>query len=174
MRVLKYGDWMKIKLVLTDIDGCMTDNCVFYTPSGDKVKKFNMADGMGVKILQNEGLSVGVISGDNSMASKKRMEDLKVNYIYINVKEKDKILDELIRNLNIKLDEVAYMGDDLQDLCVLKKVGLSFCPNNAVSEVKECVNVVLNKSGGDGAFREYADYVLDYNRKIERKNLVWK
>ena len=158
---------MKIKLVLTDIDGCMTDNCVFYTPSGDKIKKFNMADGMGVKILQNEALLVGVISGDNSLASKKRMEDLKVNYIYIGVRDKNKVLDELIKNLNISLDEIAYMGDDVQDLCILKKVGLSVCPNDAVSEVKECVNVILSKSGGNGAFREYADYVLDYNRKIE-------
>ena len=155
---------------MTDIDGCLTDNSVFYMPDGNKIKKFNMADGMGVKLLQKNDILVGVISGDNSLASKKRMEDLGVNYIYVGVKDKKEILDKIANDLDISYEEIAYMGDDVQDLCVLKEVGLAFAPNNALDEVKKCVKVVTKKAGGLGAFREFAEYVIDYNKKIESED----
>ena len=161
---------MKIKLVLTDIDGCLTYNSVFYTVNGDKIKRFNMNDGMGVKILHENNILVGVISGDNSLASKQRMEDLGVDYIYIGIKSKMEILEEIANDLKISRDEIAYMGDDLQDLDVLKEVGLSVAPNNAVLEVKNSVKKVMDKDGGYGAFREFAEYVLDCNKKIEGEN----
>lgn len=158
---------MKIKLVLTDIDGCMTDNSVIYTPNGEKLKKFNMNDGMGVKLLKKNGILVGVISGDNSLASKHRMQDLGIDFIYIGVKNKKDILNKISRDSGIAYEEIAYMGDDLQDIEVLKEIALPVAPSNAILEVKNIVKFVTVKEGGLGAFREYAEYVINYNKNIE-------
>lgn len=153
----------KIELVLTDVDGCMTNNLVFYTPNHEKIKGFNMQDGMGVKRLHEHGIITGIITGDASDATKHRAEDLKMDIIRINVKDKLKELYKIIEEYDIDIEKVAYMGDDIQDLSVLEVVGVSVAPNNAIEEVKEKVKYVTKKSGGNGAYREYSDYIIKLN-----------
>lgn len=154
---------MKIKLLLTDVDGCMTDASVYYGSNHEKFKKFNMQDGMAVRLLKENGILTGIISSDESDATKYRAEDLNFDYIFVGVKEKEKVFYELLENVNLKKDEVAYMGDDIQDLCILEKVGYSVAPNNAVEDVKNKVTYVTKKNGGDGAFREFAEYIIKIN-----------
>ena len=153
----------KIKLVLTDVDGCLTDGSVYYGPNHEKYKKFNMQDGIALKILKENNILTGIISSDNSKATQYRAEDLKFDYIYIDEKNKLARFEEILKENNISEDEVAYMGDDIQDLCILEKVGLSVAPNNAVDIVKEKASYVTKKNGGDGAFRELAQYIIKIN-----------
>ena len=153
----------KIKLFLTDVDGCLTDGSVYYGPNHEKYKKFNMQDGMALKILKENNILTGIISSDNSQATKYRAEDLKFNIICIGEKDKLVKFKEILKQYNIEKEEVAYMGDDIQDLCVLEQVGIAIAPNNAVDEVKNNVKVITKKNGGDGAFREAAEYIIKLN-----------
>lgn len=153
----------EIKLVLTDVDGCLTDGSVYYGPNHEKYKKFNMQDGMALKLLHENKILAGIITSDNSNATKYRAEDLMFDYILINVKDKLKKFEELLNKLDISKEEVAYMGDDVQDLEILEQVGVSFAPNNAVEAVKNKVQHVTKKNGGDGAFREYVEQVINFN-----------
>ena len=153
----------KIKLLLTDVDGCLTDGSVYYGPNHEKIKKFNMQDGMALKLLRENKILTGIISADNSEATRYRAEDLKFDFIYINVKDKLAKFEEILETNNLQKDEVAYMGDDIQDLCILNQVSVSVAPNNAVDEVKKAVSHITQKSGGDGAFREYAEYIIKLN-----------
>ena len=153
----------KIKLLLTDVDGCLTDGSVYYGPNHEKIKKFNMQDGMALKLLRENNISTGIISADNSEATRYRAEDLKFDFICINIKDKLAKFEEILKANNIQKDEVAYMGDDIQDLCILNQVSVSVAPNNAVDEVKKAVSHITQKSGGDGAFREYAEYIIKLN-----------
>ncbi len=153
----------KIKLLLTDVDGCLTDGSVYYGPNHEKIKKFNMQDGMALKLLRENNILTGIISADNSEATRYRAEDLKFDFICINIKDKLAKFEEILKANNIQKDEVAYMGDDIQDLCILNQVSVSVAPNNAVDEVKKAVSHITQKSGGDGAFREYAEYIIKLN-----------
>ena len=153
----------KIKLLLTDVDGCLTDGSVYYGPNHEKIKKFNMQDGMALKLLRENNILTGIISADNSEATRYRAEDLKFDFIYINIKDKLAKFEEILETNNLQKDEVAYMGDDIQDLCILNQVSVSVAPNNAVDEVKKAVSHITQKSGGNGAFREYAEYIIKLN-----------
>ncbi len=157
----------KIKMVLTDVDGCLTDGSVLYGPNHEKLKKFNMQDGMGVKILKQNSILVGIISSDDSQATYYRAKDLNMDIICINEKDKLKKFHEILEEYNIDASEVAYMGDDIQDLPVLGEVGVSFAPSSAVQEVKEKVDCITQKKAGEGAFREYAEYIVKLNGGIE-------
>ncbi len=158
----------KIKLLLTDVDGCLTDGSVYYGPNHEKYKKFNMQDGMAIKLLKEEGVLTGIISSDNSEATKYRAEDLKFDIICIGIKNKALEFERILNEYKIDKEEVAYMGDDVQDLCVLGQVGLSVAPNNAVKKVKDKVKYVTQKSGGEGSFREFAEYILKMNGGIKK------
>lgn len=153
----------KIKLLLTDVDGCLTDGSVYYGPNHEKIKKFNMQDGMALRLLRENNILTGIISSDNSEATRYRAEDLKFDFICINIKDKLTKFEEILEANNIQKDEVAYMGDDIQDLCILNQVKVSVAPNNAVDEVKKVVSHITQKSGGNGAFREYAEYIIKLN-----------
>ncbi len=151
---------MKLKMVLTDVDGCMTDNHVIYTEKGEKLKIFNMQDGMGVNLLKKEGIITGIISGDSSYATQKRAEDLEIDLIYMGIKNKEEVLNNICNQYDIDFKQIAYMGDDIQDICVMEKIGIPVAPNNAVQEVKEKAQYVTTKNGGYGAYREYVEYIL--------------
>lgn len=153
----------KIKLLITDVDGCLTDGSIYYGPNHEKYKKFNMQDGMAVKILKENNILAGIISADNSQATKYRAEDLKFDIICIAVKDKIEKLKEILEEYHIEKKEVAYMGDDIQDLCILEQVGVSVAPNNAVKDVKSKVSYVTHNNGGEGAFREFVEYVIKIN-----------
>jgi YrbI family 3-deoxy-D-manno-octulosonate 8-phosphate phosphatase len=155
------------KLVVTDIDGVWTDGGMYYTDSGDEFKRFTTNDSAGVVFCRLLGIPVAIITGEPSMAVKRRAEKLKIGYCYTGVADKLSVLEGLCRELNISLGDVAYIGDDLNDMGVLPRVGYSACPSGAPEYVKRMVTVVMTKRGGEGVFREFVEGILAGNGVLE-------
>lgn len=151
---------MKIKLILTDIDGVWTDGGMYYDQSGNEWKKFNTSDSAGVLYARKMNIPVGIITGENTAIVQRRAEKLKIDYLYQGITDKLTVATELASQLNITLEEIAYIGDDLGDLALLKKVGYPACPNNAADYIKSAVTYVTSKNGGEGAFREFVEHLL--------------
>ena len=154
------------KLVLTDIDGVWTDGGMFYDQTGNEWKKFNTSDSAGVLFLKYLSIPLGVITGEDTEIVKRRCLKLKVDYLFQGVQDKLKVAHELCADLSIGLSEVAYIGDDLGDISLLKAVGLSAAPKNAPDYVKDAVCYVTNKSGGEGAFREFVEFMIMSSRPL--------
>ncbi|MBI4648232.1 MAG: HAD-IIIA family hydrolase [Bacteroidia bacterium] len=153
----------QIKFLVLDVDGVMTDGGMYYTEQGDDMKKFNTKDGMGIKELIKNGFPVGIISA--SFVSKlveRRAKALGVQYIYIGTKSKFGILEEWCKQLRISLKEIAFIGDDINDIEIMQKVGLSACPADALEQVKAVAGVILSKKGGDGCIREFIDNYISF------------
>lgn len=148
------------KLILTDIDGVWTDGGMYYDQTGNEWKKFNTSDSAGILFCKSAGIPVGIITGENTEIVKRRAEKLKIDILYQGISNKLKIAKEICQELNIKLEDVAYIGDDLGDLQLLIAVGISSAPNNAPDYVKSKVDFVTKKNGGDGAFREFVETIL--------------
>ncbi len=149
-----------VKLLITDIDGVMTDGGIIYDDPGTEYKKFNVKDGLIVQHLRKNKILVGAITGRTSQVVENRCEELKFDFHYHGVKDKGRKLHELLETLEIQLDEVAFIGDDLIDLPVLTQVGLAIAPSDALVYVKPFVDYVSRFAGGEGAFREAADLIL--------------
>lgn len=152
----------KIKMLVIDVDGVMTDGGMYFTESGDQFKKFNTKDGMAIIHLTKNDFKVAIISsGFRGEAVKARAEMLGIQHCYVSRESKMKILREICEIEKINLDEVAMIGDDINDAEVMRSIGVSFCPADAVQVVKETVDVVLSKKGGEGCVRELIDrYIL--------------
>tara|TARA_Y100001934_G_C12255485_1_gene727311 strand:- start:62 stop:538 length:477 start_codon:yes stop_codon:yes gene_type:complete len=149
-----------IKLVVTDIDGVWTDAKMHYTNDGDFMKSFSTYDGMAVQILREKGLETVIITSENSKIVLERAKKLKIENIVLNEKNKLKKLKEICASKKISLKEVAYIGDDLNDIEVLENVGYSALSNNSPIKDKVNVDYVTVRKGGDGAFREFADLII--------------
>ncbi|OUX37501.1 MAG: hypothetical protein CBE33_03120 [Candidatus Pelagibacter sp. TMED273] len=149
-----------IKLVVTDIDGVWTDAKMHYTNDGDFMKSFSTYDGMAVQILREKGLETVIITSENSKIVLERAKKLKIKNIVLNEKNKLKKLKEICASKKISLREVAYIGDDLNDVEVLENVGFSALSNNSPIKDKVNVDYVTVRKGGDGAFREFADLII--------------
>ncbi|HET8860088.1 HAD-IIIA family hydrolase [Marivirga sp.] len=151
----------KIKLLILDVDGVLTDGGMFFTESGDQFKKYNAKDGMAIKALEGFGIEAGIISSAHKINMvKTRAEMLNIKHIYVGGEPKLNILLDWCEKLDIKLEEVAIIGDDINDLAVMKAVGFSTCPSDAVLKVKETVDLVLQTKGGQGCVREFIDFHL--------------
>lgn len=153
----------KIKLLILDVDGVMTDAGMYYTESGDQFKKYNAKDGMAIMKAQAMGLRIGIISSafTDKMVTN-RANTLKIQHVYVGQEPKLDILKQWCTEFGISLDEVAMIGDDINDLQVMEAVGFSCCPSDAVQVVKHTVDVVLNLKGGRGCVRELIDnYLLE-------------
>jgi 3-deoxy-D-manno-octulosonate 8-phosphate phosphatase (KDO 8-P phosphatase) len=155
----------KIKIVLTDIDGVLTDGGLYYTDEGLVMKKFFVRDGMGAVLLKENGLEVGILSSDKSEIATARGKRLNLELVYYGVKDKRQVLDEICFLRNVKMENLAFIGDDVNDVEALKAVGLSACPKDAVESIGSIVDYVCQKEGGRGAFRELADLILNVERK---------
>ena len=152
---------MSIKIFLSDVDGVLTDGGMYYTESGDEFKKFNCYDGMGMKLLQEKGYKVGIITSEDKQINRNRARKLKLDFDFHGIKDKLKFMQEFCINENFKLSEIAYIGDDINCFDLLSNVGVCACPKNAVSKIKNIPNIKLfNSSGGNGAFREFAEIYL--------------
>lgn len=149
-----------IKLLVLDVDGILTDGGLYYTESGEILKKFNVKDGLGIKRLINSGVEVAIISANSSEATLHRAERLNIQHVFINVKNKLEILNQLCAQLNIDLDGVASMGDDLSDLPVMQSVGCPMTVADAMPENIDCALYVTRKGGGEGAVREVCDRII--------------
>lgn len=156
------------KLILTDIDGVWTDGGMFYDEKGNEFKKFNTYDSAGVLFSRILGIPCGIVTGENVNSVKRRGEKLKMDYVFLGVKDKVSLVEGLLNDLSISWQEVAYVGDDINDYRLLQKVGLSACPKSAPEYVKEIVDWKLEKNGGEGVFREFVEKIITQNNiKIE-------
>lgn len=151
----------KIKLLAFDVDGVMTDGSVTYDENGTEYKTFNVKDGHGLVRMRESGFITAIITARNNGTVKHRADNLKITELYQGQKYKLPALEEIMKKYNLDYENVSYMGDDLPDLCILEKVGLSCCPNDAVLEVKNTCDFVSSKDGGRGAVRELCDFILD-------------
>lgn len=160
------------KLVLSDIDGVWTDGGMYYDEGGNEFKKFNTSDSAGVLFLRLMDIPLGIITGEDTNIVKRRADKLKVQYLFMGIKDKVAIANNLCEELGISLDDVAYIGDDINDIKLLEEVGYSCSPANASSYVKDKVNFVTNLKGGEGAFREFVEHML--LKHIKTKDLLDK
>ena len=149
-----------IKLVATDIDGVWTDAKMHYTENGDFMKSFSTYDGMGVEMLRNKNIETVIMTSENSSIVLRRAEKLKIIEVYIDEKNKLERLKKICSDKAIQLNEVAYIGDDINDIEVLENVGLSALTNNSHIKQQIKVDYITEKKGGDGAFREFAELIL--------------
>jgi 3-deoxy-D-manno-octulosonate 8-phosphate phosphatase (KDO 8-P phosphatase) len=156
----------KIKLLILDVDGVLTDNSLYIDDNGLESKKFNVADGMGIRLALTAGLEVALISGRFSKATKFRALDLKIKHVYLGKTDKINAYEKVKRKLNLKDEQIAYVGDDVLDVPVLKRVGLPICVNNANPTAKKFAMLVTKSKGGEGAVREVVDLIL----KVKKKN----
>lgn len=149
------------KLILTDIDGVWTDGGMYYDQTGNEWKRFSTYDGAGVVLAHQNKIPVGILTGENTEIVSRRKDKLKIDFLFQGVKDKLKEAKKLCDNLGIDIKEVAYIGDDLADIPLLDAVGYSGAPKNAVKNVRERVNYITEKAGGDGAFREFVEILLN-------------
>ncbi|MBI1835629.1 MAG: HAD-IIIA family hydrolase [Flavobacteriia bacterium] len=151
----------KIKLLVLDVDGVMTDGGMYFTENGDQFKKYNTKDGMAILHLTKSDFQVAIISsGFKTEMVRARSEMLGIQHFYVGRKNKMEILNDICEKLNIQHENVAMVGDDVNDLEIIKNIGFSACPSDAVDNVKTHVDVILNKKGGEGCVREFIDSYL--------------
>lgn len=154
---------VNIKLVLSDNDGVLTDSGVYYSAHGEELKRYSIRDGMGVERLGDVGIMTGIMTGEMSENLVKRAEKLKIDHLYLGVKDKQRKLEQVLMETGLALNEIAYMGDDINDLEVMSAVaasGLTACPGDATEFVRPVVHYVCKARGGHGAFREFAELLV--------------
>jgi YrbI family 3-deoxy-D-manno-octulosonate 8-phosphate phosphatase len=155
------------RLIITDIDGVWTDGGMYYDQTGNEWKKFNTSDSAGVLWARLNDILVAIVTGENTEIVRRRAEKLKIEHLFLGVKDKVSVINELVGSLGITWQEVAYIGDDINDYHALKNVGFSACPLNAPAYIKEIVDITLDVKGGDGAFRTFVEHILTVNGKMK-------
>ncbi|MDF1672099.1 MAG: HAD hydrolase family protein [Vicingaceae bacterium] len=155
------------KLIITDIDGVWTDGGMFYSTSGEELKKFNTSDSAGVLFCKLLNIPVCIITGENIEIVKRRAEKLKIDYLFMGISDKVKTAEKLILELGIDWEDVAFLGDDINDMELLQKVGTAGVVDNAPQYIKKLATILTVKKGGEGAFREFVESILTKNNKME-------
>ena len=150
----------KIKVLIFDVDGVLTDGYLFYDYQGNQIKRFSVKDGLGIRYLQKSGLNICIVSGGKEDVIKNRAKDLNIKHIYCGVKNKKEKVEILQEKFRVKKENILYVGDDLNDLTVRKVVGLLIAPNDASKNLKKFCNAILKNNGGHGAVRELAERLL--------------
>ena len=153
-------DFILPKLILTDIDGVWTDGGMYYDRTDNELKKFNTYDSAGVLLAHYLNIPVGIITGEDTEIVRRRANKLKVDYLFLGVKNKLHIAKELIQKLNIEISDVAFIGDDINDISLLREVKWAGVPSSAPSYIRNLGNIILDKKGGEGVFREFVEKVL--------------
>ena len=157
-----------IKIFITDCDGCLTNGLFYYTDNGKQMKTFNCKDGLGLFLLRQAGILTGIVSGDTgTRISRKRADDLNLDFEISGVKDKVSVIEKILKENNINWSEVCYFGDDVNDLEVMKKSYLTFCPKDAHEKILEISDVICKKSGGLGCVREACDFILEMRENYE-------
>ena len=161
----------KIKMLVFDVDGVMTDGSITYDEDGKEYKTFNAKDGHGIVRMNKSGFVTAIITARNNGTVAHRAKNLNFTELYQGCKYKLPALEELMEKYNLSYENVSYMGDDLPDICILDKVGLACCPADAVKEVQDICNFKSKYNGGKGAVRELCDFILD-TQGIEKDYIV--
>ncbi len=157
----KKRDFSKIKIFLSDVDGVLTDAGMYYTENGDEFKKFCTYDGMGMQLLQNSGIKVGILTSEDKQLNRRRAKKLNLDFDFHGATDKLQIVKDLCKSENITLNEVAYIGDDVNCFELLSNVGIASCPENSMKKIKSIPNIIqLTRNGGEGAVRELVELIL--------------
>ncbi len=150
-----------IRFLLTDSDGVLTDNGVYYSAAGEEMKRFSIRDGMGVERLRRfAGVDVGIITGEQSGAVRMRAEKLNITELHLGIRDKPAVLSDILTRRNLTLAQVAYIGDDTNDVEIMKQVGLAACPADATPFALAVAHYVCPSRGGYGAFRDFAELII--------------
>ncbi len=150
----------QIRLVVSDVDGTLTDGGMYYGPDGEVMKRFSAHDGMGLRLLMDSGIQVALMTTETSSFAAARAQKLGIQHVVSGAHDKALALRELCTALNISLEETLYIGDDVNDIPAMQLAGIVACPANAVAKVREISDVLCTKNGGDGAVREISDWIL--------------
>ena len=150
----------ELKLFATDVDGVLTDAGMYYGESGEELKKFNTRDGMGIKLLQAEGVMIAIITMEHTKIVARRAKKLGITEVFQGAKDKVAVLTHLSEKFNIPFEQMAYMGDDVNDVAALQTVGYAAAPADCVDQVRQVVHYICQKNGGEGVVREVIDMIL--------------
>ncbi len=150
----------KIKLVITDVDGVLTDGGMYYNDEGEYMKKFNTRDSMGMELLLKNGIKTIFMTRENSQIVKERAKKIKIVDLYSDVQNKEEMIPEILEKYGVTVDEIAYIGDDVNDLEIMKVVGFSASPNDGINIIKKNADYVCEKLGGEGVFREITELII--------------
>jgi 3-deoxy-D-manno-octulosonate 8-phosphate phosphatase (KDO 8-P phosphatase) len=151
----------KLCLLLLDVDGVLTDGGIILIGRDEEAKRFDVQDGMGITIARAAGLKVGIVTSRSSSVVERRAKELNMDELFQGAKRKIEVLEQLVKKYSIGPSQVAYMGDDIQDIAIMRRVGIPIAVQNAVRPVKECSMYVTQACGGHGAVREAVDWLLD-------------
>ena len=155
------------KLVITDIDGVWTDGGMFYDRMGNELKKFHTYDSAGVNFLKLLKIPVCIITGEDTEIVTARAKKLNIDFIYMGIQNKLSVASELLTKLNLKFSEIAFVGDDINDIPLMQRAGISAAPESAPAYVKKYAQIVIPCKGGDGAFRLFVEYILQQNNLLD-------
>lgn len=149
----------KIKMLIVDVDGTLTDGGMYYSPEGDFLKKFNTRDAKGLALLSDKGIKIAIITSEDTPIVEARAKKLGIRFCFLGIRNKIMTIKKLCSDMDITFNEIAYIGDDLNDLECMKQVGFSACPADAIPEIRSISNYIAINKGGFGAVREICDYI---------------
>ena len=152
----------KINIVITDVDGVLTDGGMYYSDKGELLKKFNTRDGMGFELLRKAKIKTIIITREKSKMVKERGKKIKANNVFLGILRKEELLEEICKKNKVLPENIAYIGDDINDQKIMQKVGLSFTPRDGMKIIKKNVDHIRKMKGGEGVFREVADLIISY------------
>ena len=161
----------RVKYLILDVDGTMTDGGVYLDSRGEELKKFSIKDGAGILLARKAGIESVILTGRQSGCVRRRAQELSISYVFQDVKDKQSFLLDFMEKHEILPDEAAYIGDDLNDLNAMRCVGLAVCPQDAAKQVKAYCPIVLSSRGGEGAVREFVEMILE-KRGVQYEGLV--
>ncbi len=164
---------MNIELIVLDVDGTMTDSRITYSENGDEVKSFNVKDGLAIASWRKLGKQVAIITGRSSNIVARRAKELHIEHFYQGIHNKKEVLEDLLEKLDLTMENVATIGDDLNDIQMLKASKISFVPRDASTYVDKIATVILTKKGGDGAVREMIEYLIKKENLEEKYLGLW-
>lgn len=155
----------KIELLVMDVDGTLTDGSMYYNEKGEELKRFFVRDGMGIVLLRKAGIKTAIITSESSKISVTRAEKLKIDYVLTGSNNKSQALENLAKEMGLEIDQIAFIGDDVNDLHAINVAGFSACPSDASAIIKENVDHISEKEGGRGAVRDIAEMILKEKNK---------
>ena len=162
-----------IKLIVLDVDGCMTNGYITFDENGVESKSFNVKDGLGIATWLKMGMDAAIITGRESKIVQRRAKELGITHLYQGIKNKLKVLEQLLLSLEITPDEIAVIGDDINDVGMLRLAKMSFAPANATEIAKESASYILSKNGGEGAVREMIERIVEANGQEKEFQSIW-
>lgn len=152
----------RIKIFVTDVDGTLTDGGMYYSADGEELKKFNTRDAFGMNLLRKAGIKIAIVTSEDSEIVRARAKKLKMEDVFLGVQDKVPCVENLLSKYALKFENLAYIGDDLNDLAVIEKAGFSACPADACWQIKRRVDYVCQEKGGEGAVREFCDMLMSH------------